>query len=658
MNLLCSDMQITIDECHGRPNALVSLGDPYQMNWIRSDYPWGKVNGFHFVKAKKTENGISVWAENEDGTLSLAVKRFVKGEKYCEEYSFQNVSSLPIVISEETVGIAFPYNDLFDKKEHMLHTRCNSHVWCADSVCRIHSVKLDGEKPYLIQKAICGSFEGYGLLCDICASPNASFDRGSIVLYPKRTVLKSKESISLAFEFYFSDKRERFSPVFSDKYSGFINEEFSLFVNWEEPIRDLSACCDGKKIAFDIDNKTACAKVTFADFGEKQIDFTINGKKTFIRLNVLRALDEILESRVRYITEKQQYTGENERLRGAYLIYDREREETYYSNSFCDHNEARERLSMGALVALSLSKKYDARTAGSLRKHREFIEREILNIKAGHVRNGIDDDLVRLYNYPWVSTYYLEWYRFSKEKECLLIAARVLLTYYALGGENQESPCIEAFDILAYLKAEGFGAEYEALKEKFIAHGNSIHKRKTSSSSGEVACANGMMNLMGTFLFQVYLITKDEKYLENTPMLLKIAESFYDLQPDAKMHGIALRYWDMYWFGKEKSYGDTYPQWLSALTAQLYYYCDRAIGTDHVALIRENLLGNCCLYFPDGSAACGYLYPKSITVFSSELGFQNKYRPQGVWHGEHYDAFANDQDWSLYYAVKYLMDSV
>ena len=115
---------------------------------------------------------------------------------------------------------------------------------------------------------------------------------------------------------------------------------------------------------------------------------------------------------------------------------------------------------MGALVALSLSEKYDVKIAESLKRHRAFIEREILDVKTGYVKNGIDNDAFRLYNYPWVSTYYYEWYRFSRDTECLSIAARVLLKYYELGGAEQESPCIEAFDILASLKDEGLSSEF------------------------------------------------------------------------------------------------------------------------------------------------------------------------------------------------------
>ena len=653
MDLFGKDFKVTLDERTGRPIALVSLSDPYGMNWIRADYPWGDVLGFHFDKVEAKEDFVSAYATNEEKTLSLTIKRYVKNGRYCEEYVFENVSDTPAALSEKT-GIVFPYNDLFDKKENMIHTRSNSHVWCAGDVCNIHSVKLDGQKPYLIQKATEGSFWGYGLLCDICATDNASQDRGYIVLYPQKAVLQCGDSVKIAFEFYFSDDRESISFVSADKYSGFLGEEFALHLQYDEPIQSISAVCGEEKIAFEIQNEKAFAKASFDTLGEKKIDVTVNGKATFIKLNVLSSLDAILEKRVRFITQKQQYTGENERLFGAYLVYDRERKDTHYSEEFSDHNASRERLSMGALVALSLSEKYDVKIAESLKRHRAFIEREILDVKTGYVKNGIDNDAFRLYNYPWVSTYYYEWYRFSRDTECLSIAARVLLKYYELGGAEQESPCIEAFDILASLKDEGLSSEYALLKQKFISHGDSVYRRRTGSTSGEVACANGMMNLMSTFLFQVYLITDDKKYLESTPDLLKISESFYDLQPDFKMYGIALRYWDMFWFGKKKTYGDTYPQWLSALTAQTYVYTDMALGTSHARLIRDNLLGNCCLYAPDSFASCGYLYPKRVTVFTSDPSHQNPYRPLGSYAGERFDEFANDQDWALYYAIKYL----
>jgi hypothetical protein len=42
------------------------------------------------------------------------------------------------------------------------------------------------------------------------------------------------------------------------------------------------------------------------------------------------------------------------------------------------------------------------------------------------------------------------------------------------------------------------------------------------------------------------------------------------------------------------------------------------------------------LFFEDGSASCAYIYPDSVNGRA----------------GKFYDAFANDQDWSLYYYLR------
>ena len=204
MVLLCENFKVVLDDLTGTPLELTASNDPYQMNWIREDYPWGTVAGFELQRVEAEANGISIFSINKEKGLSLTVRRTVENEGYHEVYTFENLSENEKIVSGDSLGIVFAYNDLFDKKADMIHTRCNSHIWCADHICNLHSVKLDGQKPYLVQKAVHGCFSGYGLLCDICATPNASHDRGSIVLYPQSATLKRGEALSFAFEFLLS----------------------------------------------------------------------------------------------------------------------------------------------------------------------------------------------------------------------------------------------------------------------------------------------------------------------------------------------------------------------------------------------------------------------------------------------------------------------
>lgn len=63
-----------------------------------------------------------------------------------------------------------------------------------------------------------------------------------------------------------------------------------------------------------------------------------------------------------------------------------------------------------------------------------------------------------------------------------------------------------------------------------------------------------------------------------------------------------------------------------------FYDYARATGQSRYASqAREILLANLCLFFPNGSASCAYLYPSGIDG-----------RP-----GAFYDRWANDQDWAL-----------
>lgn len=198
-------------------------------------------------------------------------------------------------------------------------------------------------------------------------------------------------------------------------------------------IESISAECENKGVAFEANEKNAWATLKFDKLGEKKLNITVNGKRTFIKQNVLRPLKDILESRVKFIAEKQQFQKNGSKLDGAYLIFDRATDSIYHNADFPDHNSARERLSMGALMALSLRICSDKKREESLRKHREYIEREIFDLNSGHVNDGVNRNTVRLYNFPWVSTYYLEWYNFSKDTECLLTSSRVLHKYYELG---------------------------------------------------------------------------------------------------------------------------------------------------------------------------------------------------------------------------------
>lgn len=78
---------------------------------------------------------------------------------------------------------------------------------------------------------------------------------------------------------------------------------------------------------------------------------------------------------------------------------------------------------MGVTVALTLQQSKSSTLIRSLKLYRNFLEREIVNIKTGEVKNAVNDTTTRLYNYPWVSTLYFELYKATRDITALQTAA-------------------------------------------------------------------------------------------------------------------------------------------------------------------------------------------------------------------------------------------
>ena len=294
----------------------------------------------------------------------------------------------------------------------------------------------------------------------------------------------------------------------------------------------------------------------------------------------------------------------------------------------------------------------------SLRLHRTFVEREVFDPETATVYDGIhhNDIWKRAYNYPWMAVYYLEWYWLTKERNCLENAARIMIAYYEnVNGGRQESPCIRNHEICRALADEGMEDLRNTLLSYTQSHAERIIRDGSKCFSEEVRCTQFMFNGKINMLCQAYLLTGEERYLSCIPEFIEKSNAFCAKQPDFHVNQIAVRYWDLYWFGKSKIYGDSMPQWLSALTAETYAFMYEAgFGDAYKGAFESVLMNNLCVYFPDGCASAGYLVPHKVTQYSSDPSYHNQYLLPGISMGHRYDSYANDQDWSMYYAVKLL----
>ena len=455
MRLHSQNILIEIDGTNGATKGIYQPEDTHEMNWVLENSAWGIPEGFETKNVEETGNGVVVTTVHPDKMLRVVIRKELDEDGYYETYELSNLSELEFFITKDNLGIPYPYQCQLENGKHDLDECCTTHVWCGGNVCWMQSVRNRGEAPYLLMQLTEGSIDDYSISYDISRVRNAAYFRGVIVLHPSSMVLLPGQKITYRFRYRFVNESPEKVPLdfkntmrfTAQKYSWLQGEKVNLVLECAEPWENAVIQCDGENIPYEKVGNTAVCCCSFDQLGEKHITAEVDGKKTWMNVQVILPVSEILERRARFITEKQQYHRPGSHLDGAYLIYDDQEKRIHYSANMWeqDHNAARERLGMGIVVCKQLQKKYDEKMMQSLKKHRAFIERELIDADSGMVYNDAGKSMRhRLFNFPWFSTYYLEWYHLSGEKKCIEIAAKILLKYYELDGENLIALCIEA----------------------------------------------------------------------------------------------------------------------------------------------------------------------------------------------------------------------
>lgn len=90
------------------------------------------------------------------------------------------------------------------------------------------------------------------------------------------------------------------------------------------------------------------------------------------------------------------------------------------------------------LLAAYLQKSSSPEIEKALKKFREYICRELYDETTGIVYNdaGRDNQWHRLYNYPWIAVFFMEYYKLYGEACDVQNMYKVMRTYYEQGGRN------------------------------------------------------------------------------------------------------------------------------------------------------------------------------------------------------------------------------
>ena len=678
MQLFTENIKINIDDENGFIREIIAVNDPMEMNWVLENSDWGKLEGFQNKSVEVKKDGVSihmikriealeaVMEKGKPAELEALIERRVCDGFFEDCYYIKNMSEDDYFITQDTFGICFPFQCLNKKElndENKVHKACITHIWCGDEICWLYGVKLIGKAPYFMINMQEGLISDYSIRKDVSRSSSGVYYRGKIILNPGRCVLKPGEIKSYRFIYKVTDthpkeelKREDgFIFASANQYTPSLGEKVIMkaeFHGADVP----QVMIDGKKIQTIKCKDSVSWEYIAEELGEKKFDIYAGNKHTFLKIYVIESVEKVLEKRAYFIAEKQQFLREGSKIDGAYLVYDNTEQAMYCDNRFVDNGASRERIGMGLLVARQLQKKKDDQLMQSLERHYQFVQRELFDEESFTVYNrvGRDNSYHRIYNYPWFSLYFLEWFKLERRISDLVNAAKIILKYYELNGDKQDSQCIEAVELIHVLEKNGLMDLRNQVETAFLGHADSIIERGMITSSDESGVmVHEVPNTKACYLAQAYILTGNKKYYREMEKYITVSEAFFSFQPEYHLNEISFRHTDGYWFGKKKQYGDLYPHYWSTLTGWMYYWYEKASGSTEKRY--ENILrNNLCVYSENGAAANSYLYPYKIELFTSKPEIERLTQPIGKYTGKRYDEWANDQDFGLYYADKLL----
>ena len=604
---------------------LIFSNDPYEMNWLREDYEYGRIDC--------------------PGELCCSVESRREEECIWTSVTISNPGTKPYVTDKGSIRIAFPLADKYDDSKTCIRRRCHTHIFCGGNISYICALRMGGEAPHLGMALTRGSLSGYSIERNILRQSN---DRGCFLLHPSPMEIRAGESVTLEWVIFshkgeedFFRKMTQYNPhfvrVWADRYVLFQGEKNVLHVCPAFSAGEVTA--DGKKLLEESGQYQL--EYTAREIGEKVFEIEADGVKTWCRIYVQERPRKLAEKRCMFLAEHQQYRGAVKELKGAYLAYDNEEDRCVYRPEN-DYNGGRERMGMGILITrclLDQNASGNALLRESLDQYREYVLRELVDADTGRVYNdmGRDDSFRRLYNAPWAAAFFTEQYKLRKDEKELLCAYRIVKQFYEEGGKDFYPIDLPILLLDEELARAGMETCRDELRALYREHAERICERDIYYPASEVNFEQSIVAPAADILLSVYVLTKEEKYLKAAERHIGILALFNGMQPDYHLYEAAIRHWDGYWFGKRRYFGDTFPHYWSALSGNVFeLYGKITQKGDYLERAENARRAVLPMIFADGRASCAYIYPLYVNGMK----------------GEFYDPYANDQDWGLYFYLR------
>lgn len=649
-----SVFNIKFDEQNGGITSIRLVDDRHHMNWVDEGKTWGII---------RSKNYAGIWGEYEkrcknmelaelkkdetmaiskytNGVLSVTVERFFSNKgNFVERYTLKNISDVDLFLEQDNFGILLPFADRYTDAEDCMINRCHTHIWCGHNTAYINALKMGVSDTNIGLVLKTGAIDSYSILG---ADSTRGNYRGEFMLNLAHTELMPGEEYVLEWEIFETTGTEDFYKKIQayDSYIGIKAEHLTVFdgENIKFEISSQKSVCvglDGKNIA------VKCSKVEYSPqrLGKHRFWIEAEGVRTYADFNVVMPLKEIVEKRIEFILNKQQYLRKGSVLDGAFLAYDNIENHVVFNDQISDHNACRERIGMALLLTKFLQENDSIKHKQALEKYIQFLYREFFDSGSGAVYNSVSTAKkeIRLYNAPWVSMLLTELYTLTQEKKYLSDVLAILEFYYENGGARfypNGFSFVKTYEAFKYAEMK---TEAERVLELFTVHAKNIVANGTDYPKHEVNYEQTIVSPAATLISEMGVITGEDVYKSEAKKHIEVLERFNGHQPSFHLNEIPIRYWDDFWFGKRRIFGDTFPHYWSCLTARAYndYYvisCE-----EKYKYAAEECLRNClCLFDIEGRGSCAYVYPYMINGERCEF----------------YDDWANDQDFALYFALE------
>lgn len=583
--------------------------------------------------------------------INLDVKR-IFGQHMQETFTFTNTSKEPITIT--SLAIQTPFADIYNGAKRALVEAVHTHVFCGGKWAWVLAQPMSGDGTLLGLSVEEGGLWGYSI--ETRNTSGSSNNRGHIVLHvtdfarspdafggQPKLELQCGQSYTLRWKLSWYGSVPQFLDAVSTHatFSAYSASADGGCITLQTSNNETPTSSSSK---IKLDKMGITYKITASEPGLYPVE--VAGGRTEIYFHP--SLRQTVQSRADYILRHQRTRDRPGLLAHALVPVDCNTLLTQTTNGWPDWTDGSERIAMPCLLQLGAMRGWlqgdviEEATAGWAKFAESFLMDSACTSTRGS-QTGIK--LPRLYDVPWLCQFFHDRYRWKNNTADLDFAARILERGFEQGATDFLAIHLSETTrgVIKDLEMAGQAERATSQIKSLVDSARAFAARGTDLPGHELSYEQSMVAPLINLFIDAYALTKEDVFLEKIKETLPWLLAFGGPQPHARLHGVAIRHWDGYWFGQNRQWGDVFPHYWSTLTSMVLLRLPASLrtpSTDFIAtqVMRANMLN----FNTDGSATCAFVTPTSVDG-----------RPAHV-----ADPLANDQDWHLVMWMRMIDDGL